>query len=184
MARVEQAISEWIASVLANLTLWGPHQAATTNDAIPPSWRLGGVSLSTILAPPTAGNLPAWQFEHAMAHRELFGAMAIAPPEPVQGEFFVGAAGLNRFTVLPYFIDPQRNIPPWHFDHGQAHQDYQNALPIAFGIESLGALDPTIDYIDTNLAGEGQLIWWTFANHQAHLVAQTVLPIERTLPFW
>src|SRR5215475_4899404 len=180
------------------------------------------MALPTLLGPPTPGNLPAWQFEHAMAHRELLGAMAGEIPSGIvigatitdggsgytsapavtinsstgtgaqlsatiaQGVVnhitvsssgqnyqpthtitisggggtgatatlnvgnligsFYGSAGLQRFSAIPYFIDPQRNIAPWHLDHGQAHSDYEQELPIVFGSLSRGVLDPTNDY--------------------------------------
>lgn len=139
----------------------------------------------TILAPPTSGNLPAWQFDHMNVHRELFGAMSKPVVSISHGPHSrVIGGGLSRFSALPYVLDPQRNTPGWHFDHGKAHADLDTSLPQVFGITSLGILDPTIDYIDSNLNSDSQLTWWTFANHQNHLAAATLLPQQLTFPFW
>lgn len=120
-----------------------------------------------------------------MAHRLLLGAMSTPAPTPIEGEFFAGTAGLQRFTALPYFIDPQINVGMWHLDHGQAHQDAQVALPGYFGGETVGGLNlPGFDFVSMDFAREGLLQWWTFENHQQHYVAQSVLPLELTFPFW
>lgn len=145
------------------------------------------MSLSYLLMEPTQATLPSWQFEHAMAHRELMGAMSQVPtvtPFPPHGRHVVGG-GFQRFSALPYLVDPQFNVGMWHLDHNQAHADFQHALPGYFGFSTSTTLSPTfpgftsMDFTDPGLIG-----WWTFVNHQQHLTASTVLPLVLNYPFW
>lgn len=131
------------------------------------------MTICTLVAPPTAENLPGWEFEHTMAHNDLLGAMSTAPGNPYQ------TVGLARFSALPYILDPQRNSFSWHQDHGQAHQDLQDGLPGFFNAAG-GTINPMTDLFDMDFDDERLLTWWTFANFQQHLTAESVLP--RTLP--
>jgi hypothetical protein len=110
------------------------------------------------------------------------GATATLTIGSLVGSFY-GTAGLTRFSAIPYLIDPQLNIGIWHLDHGQAHDDFTLALPGGFGFTG-GIINPTIDFVDMNFDNPDQLTWWTFANHQQHLIAQSVLPQELVFPFF
>lgn len=143
------------------------------------------MSQASLLAPPTEENLPGWQFDHAQAHRELLGAMALAVPAPVANEFFAGTGGLTRYSAIPYFIDPQFNTGVWHLDHGQAHSDFQLTLPGFFGSTVTGVINPTsTDLVAMDFSQQGLLTWWTFVNHEQHLTATNTLPQQLTFPFW
>ena len=153
------------------------------------------MSLSYLLVPPTKDTLNSWQFEHMMAHRGLFGAMSEAPTItviPPQGggagpesQYVIGG-GFTRFSALPYLLDPTFDVGMWHLDNSKAHSDFQEALPAYFGFvdveASLGPTDPgftSMHFSDPSLLG-----WWTFSNHQQHLVAQSVLPEILDYPFF
>ena len=123
-------------------------------------------------------------FEHLQAHALLWANMS----------------PLNRFSVLPYLIYPfPTNQAEWHWDHQQATNDAQSALPGVFG--GIGFLDlliggiippefvfpdipitgtisqlaPGFNIQDYDLTIGPQLEWWTFQNHYWHLAAQSVL---------
>lgn len=148
------------------------------------------MSLATLLTEPVGpGQAETFAFEHAMAHRELLGAMAT----PVSTEVLTppalrilpGTTGLAGFSALPYGpLDPQSNASLWHLDHGQAHSDAQTSLPNYFGATARGLLNPAPNMVDFNLDVPGQRTWWTFVNHQEHLAAQNVLPQALVFPFW
>jgi hypothetical protein len=139
------------------------------------------MSLATLLVAPDEGNYSqeTYSFEHAIAHRTLFGAMA--------------TDGLSRFSVLPYKLDPHYLLQGgWKIDHGQAHSDFAEVLPGAYlwGFEVAPPETLTIstgqNFIDPDLSSLEQLNWWTFANHQEHLIAASVVPLTFDLyyPFW
>ena len=107
-------------------------------------------------------NDPAFAFEHMMHHRLLMAAMA----------------PLNRFSAVPYLLDPaiDPQIPAGWFnlDHQQATLDASNALPqnyagTLFGIPVGNLL------IDQDLSKEADLTWLTFANHQWHYTADATV---------
>ena len=131
---------------------------------------------------------PIFDFEHAMAHREYLAVMA----------------PLNRFSALPYFIEPWPFPNPplpswadaWNLDHQRAHNDFASALPavwqpntVYFGVP-MGQ-----NLVDSDLNDAENFAWWTFANHQEHFIANnailplqtttaTPLPPTVTYPFW
>lgn len=145
------------------------------------------MSLATLMAPPTAENLPSWQFDHAMAHRQLFGAMSEALAVfDIGGEPVLLPTGgaLSGFSALPYVLDPQVNLGSWHQNHGQAHADAQVALPGWFGHLVTTTIGPTPDLTDMDFEDQALLSWWTFSNEQQHIAAQNVLPETLTFPFW
>lgn len=151
------------------------------------------MALPTLLTEPVgAGQTETFAFEHAMAHRQLLGAMATsvnvytpAAPSPVNPFILPGTTGLTGFSAVPYGpLDPQSNASLWHLDHGQAHTDAQISLPDYFGYPTEGLINPASNMVDFNLDVPGQRTWWTFANHQEHLVAQSVLPQVLVFPFW
>lgn len=112
-------------------------------------------------------------FEHAMAHREVLGAMS----------------PLTQFSVIPYFIYPMHNEnqpgSTWHLNHQQAHNDVLSKLP---SIIPGRGLDTDMVLRDSDLSNPRQGPWWTFANHQIHFLANAaVLPQTGpgwTYPFW
>ena len=123
-------------------------------------------------------------FEHAMAHRAVLGSMSPLP----------------RFSVLPYFIDPQQSQPRYLLNHQQAHWDMYSALPSfwpgtilppnvpvpsPWPIGGLGITNNPI-LMDTPLDNAEKLGWWTFANHTDHLVAMNSLDLvdNWVYPFW
>lgn len=140
------------------------------------------MSLATLLTQPDQQGpygQETFSFEHANAHRTLFGAMGID-------------GGLSRFSVLPYKMDPHYPLMGgWKLDHGQAHHDFQVALPgwyTFWGITPATTLTINTgqNFIDPNLANAEQLNWWVFANHTEHLIAESVTPLTTAwvFPFW
>lgn len=115
---------------------------------------------------------PTFQFEHAMAHRHLLCAL-----NP-----------LDRFSVVPYLLDPAANVEPpataWHLNHQQAHNDASQYLPSPYGgTEQYGIpLDQIL--IDSRLATPGNIAWWTFANHNEHLLAMNAVVLPTTVPVY
>lgn len=121
-----------------------------------------------------------WEFDHAMAHRQYLALMA----------------PLNRFSAIPYFIEPlPAPTPPfprpadlWSLDHQQAHNDYQLSLPSIWGTTEVGfGIPSTQNLIDTDLNAAESRSWWTHANHQQHYIADNaILPLTTpgTYPFW
>jgi hypothetical protein len=119
-----------------------------------------------------------FSFEHAMAHRGLMGSMS----------------PLDRFSVVPYILDPGKNNGDWHQDHQQSHNDFQGVLPGFLGglgfnfpggshlhplppppaSNTLSQLGPTIFVQDYELSSKYEREWWTFQNHYAHLNATSV----------
>ena len=106
-----------------------------------------------------------FEFEHAMAHRAVLGAMT----------------PLHQFSALPYFVDPMQNEnwpgSKWHRDHQQGHDDARGKL----------ASDQILR--DANLNDEKQALWWTFVNHQEHHLQMGALSPPSTqnpwtYPFW
>jgi hypothetical protein len=124
-----------------------------------------------------------WQFDHAMAHRQLF--MVMGP--------------LNQWSAIPYFIDPTDYAPlpagRWPMYHQQSHNDLNSFLP-AYGaqlepaFEAMGGIPQNQILIDTDFDRETSTSWWTFANHTEHLIAaDAVTPYPLTgpvtgLPWW
>jgi hypothetical protein len=107
---------------------------------------------------------PLFAFEHMMQHREMMAVMA----------------PLDRFSRLPYLLDPAYQIDvragPWNLDHQQAHNDFLSVVP-------QGAQSRTV--ADANLKNTESAIWWTFENHQQHLIAnEAISQLSRTFPAW
>lgn len=123
---------------------------------------------------------PWFAFDHAMAHRNGLGVMA----------------PLDRFSVVPYLLDPMSDISipggSWHLDHQQAHNDALANLPSQFGAATVGLHIGGI-LRDYDLDNTRQRLWWEFQNHQEHYVGgNTILPSVQipppapqwTYPFW
>jgi hypothetical protein len=106
-----------------------------------------------------AASQKAFAFDHAMRHRDALGAMA----------------PLDRFTLIPYFVDPSTEKPFWLLVHGQAHIDFTSTL-------SIPSQQPLVD---TDLADERKRTWWEFVNNQEHLLAEdATVNMTLTFPFW
>ena len=111
----------------------------------------------------------AFSFEHAMAHRTLFGAMS----------------PLTRFSVLPYQLDPQQTNGLFRLYHQQAHWDMMANLPSYPPVTTeTGALALASDQILQPQFAPDE--WWTFANHIEHMDAMSTYPEADALvfPFW
>lgn len=115
-----------------------------------------------------------------MAHRNALGVMS----------------PLDRFSIIPYFVDPDlgdnRPASMWNLDHQQAHNDALNNLPSAFGATTVG-LRIGQNLVDSNLSDPEQRRWWTFQNHMEHYVGgNTITPntyfpepaVQWIWPFW
>jgi hypothetical protein len=130
------------------------------------------VSVVTLL---TKTDNVTFAFEHMMAHRNYFIAMA----------------PLSAFSVLPYMLDPEQNTDQsgtsWHLNHQQSHNDALPKMPGLYG--RFGTHDPVGLFIgqnlrDTDLSDQDQLTWWTFANHMEHYIANdALLPTYENMPF-
>ena len=125
-------------------------------------------------------NDPSFAFEHAMAHRNAMGVMS----------------PLDRFSVVPYLLDPEQNLAipgsMWHLDHQQAHNDALTHLPTEFGAPTVGLFIGGI-LRDYDLDNQAQRTWWTFQNHMEHYVGgNTITPdvylpppaLQWVYPFW
>jgi hypothetical protein len=125
-------------------------------------------------------NDPTFAFQHAMSHRNAMGVMS----------------PLDRFSIIPYFIDPEQNVGTpgsmWHLDHQQAHNDALQHLPTEFGAATVGLFIGQ-NLRDYDLDNEGQLKWWLFQNWAEHYVGgNTISPnvplpppaLQWTWPFW
>ena len=95
------------------------------------------------------GEPRTFAFEHAQSHRRFLAAMT---PH-------------DYYSVVPYFIDPQQNISPWNMNHQQAHNDRFDYLGVPF--------PPNL--YDNDLNDPGQLTWWLFVNHTAHLMVEDLI---------
>lgn len=89
-------------------------------------------------------------FEEAMAHRTLLGAMS----------------PLDRFSVLPYLLDPFLDNGMWFLNHQQAQNDALTTLVPLFGATNL---------VDTDMDNPEQRTWFEFVNHQELYVATGLL---------
>lgn len=116
---------------------------------------------------------PIFAFEHMMAHRRYFAVMS----------------PLNRFSVLPYVLDPvydtEIRASMWHQNHQQAHTDFATSLPANYNTKEIGL--PTFQPVaDSDLANPESATWWTFIQHREHFLAdEAILPTQAgTFPFW
>jgi hypothetical protein len=118
----------------------------------------------------------AFGFDHAMRHRSHLGAMS----------------PLDRFSLVPYQIDPERNEPFWHLVHGQAHIDFTDTLPSWWYLlhprqwpnDGIG-IPSRQPIVDTDLTNESKRNWWEFVNNQEHLAAEaSTTNATLVWPFW
>ena len=119
-------------------------------------------------------NEPAFAWEHAMSHRNALGVMA----------------PLDRFSAVPYFVDPMldTNVSAgnWHLNHQQSHDDALANFPQYYSSPNLG-LRFGQNLVDTDLSNAGQATWWTFLNHMEHYVAGdsvSLRPLPPPFPQW
>lgn len=105
-------------------------------------------------------NDPLWVFEEAMAHRTLLGGMS----------------PLDRFSVLPYLLDPMVDLPFWRLNQQTAQDDAIRTL----GVVSIPAPQPLQDNkLDTPTART----WFSFVDEQEMRIAESTLP-SPLLPAW
>ena len=114
---------------------------------------------------------PIFAFEHMMAHRRYMAMMA----------------PLNRFSGLPYLLDPVYDTSirasMWHLNHQKSHNDFAATLPSNYNTTEVG-IPMAEPLMDESLPED--VTWWTFANHREHYLAdQAILPLQAgTWPFW
>lgn len=118
------------------------------------------MSLATLLTVPTDQySKSAFAFEHRMAHRAL--SLTMGP--------------MSQFSVAPYFFDPQTNSGGWLQNHQQAHNDFRVNLPVRWGwwgtLTQAYGVDSSQNLQDVDMNDPGQRRWWTWVNHQDHLIA-------------
>lgn len=119
-------------------------------------------------------------FEHAMAHRQLLSAML----------------PFDRFSLVPYVLDPQLDNRMWMQKHQNAQDDFITTIP-TWGLYpgSLPAYPGTLpvragentNLTDANLKNPGQRTWFTFANWMEHYVganAWAQVPPGQLFPAW
>jgi len=146
---------------------------------------------------------PWFNFEHAMAHREALAVIGFQPGFTPQtgstAQPFPPRSPLSRYSVIPYFIEPEQNVDrragKWHLNHQQAHNDALQNVPSKYFWQYTTTTVPqpppnppltfqtpqTVVYglriggnlIDTSFADEQQLRWWEFQNHMEHFVGST-----------
>lgn len=109
------------------------------------------------------GQASAFTFDHTMQHRLLLGGMS----------------PLDRFSALPYFLDPFSNAPWYHMNHQKAHND---ALETLFE-EASGGIPSNQNMIDTDLDNARKRTWWMHVNKMEHQIASSELQ-NLVYPFW
>jgi hypothetical protein len=115
-----------------------------------------------------------FEFEHAMAHRQVLQAMA-----PFQ-----------RLSVLPYVLDPKLDTDMWAMIHQTAQDDFIQTSP-TWGMypTSLPPYPGTLPVAvgdSKNLIDEGD-VWTTFVNWMEHYLGAATLaqvPPENLFPAW
>ena len=122
-------------------------------------------AVSLLNRPGNERALSAFRFDHAMQHRNYFQVMA-----PLHG-----------WSVMPYFVEPvfpendvNTRASNWHLKHQRAHDDFRVALPSDWNSPNQGIPTQQI-LVDSDLSNPGSEAWWTFANHQEHYVANTII---------
>lgn len=135
------------------------------------------MALCTLLRFPTSpAAVRGWAWEHAMAHRTLYGGMQ----------------NLTKLSVLPYQIDPMEfGNPKYQMNHQQAHTDAMANLPrypysLVTNAPAAYPLDETGIPSAQNLYDtRGNTRWWTFVNHMEHMIAQATVPLKTgPYPYW
>ena len=106
-----------------------------------------------MVMPDTPNELAFFWFSEAMAHRTLLGAMS----------------PLDRFTVLPYLLDPFQDTGMWRLNQQQAQNDAMESL-------QLTTIPAAQNLYDTDFSNPAQAAWFTFVNHLELYVATAQLP--------
>lgn len=92
-------------------------------------------------------SISAFDFEHDMHHRAL----------------------AEKTATNSYVFDPpyDTHIPAsgWHYNHQQMHNNFTAALPFS----------RNQNLKENNLVNDRNRTWWTFINHQDHLIANAAL---------
>lgn len=142
---------------------------------------------------------PLFEFEHQMAHRQLFAVLE----------------ALARFSLLPYQLDSPAldlRVPAgdWNLRHQQAHNDFNRTLPSNYNdgfflttitpippptpppppFQQAGAIEGgEFGVLPEHILLEGtgpiaeDRSWWTFVNHLEHYEANNaILPLPTTSP--
>lgn len=89
-------------------------------------------------------------FDHDMQHRFYLRSMPI---------------GSKIYQFDPTY-DLNEPAGSWHFDHQQAHNDFNAAFHIP---------SPNSIVRETDLSNPRNKTWWTFINHQEHYAANLKL---------
>ena len=117
---------------------------------------------------------PLFSFEHMQSHRRYFAVMA----------------PLDRFSALPYLLDPPFNTTirasDWHLNHAKAHVDFAKTLPSEYADTTPAPNAAIAPMMDFDLGNLEDVTWWSFQQHREHFLAdQAVLPLlTGTYPFW
>ena len=119
---------------------------------------------------------PSYFFDHQMAHRLPLGAMS----------------PLDRFSPLPYILDPYREGGWWRLLHSTAQDSFIEDLPSWPGSrgqegwpnDGIGlASDQPLFAPDIFKPGHRK--WFEFANFQEHRIAEASISFEELVyPFW
>lgn len=122
-------------------------------------------------------NDPLYDWEHANAHREYLAVMS----------------PLNRFSGIPYFVEPLPSPPPspadmWNLQHQHAHNDFSLSLPPDWQATHVGfGIPGNQNLLETDWNRPESRTWTTFVNHQEHYVAsEAVFPLPNYpgIPGW
>lgn len=101
-----------------------------------------------------------WAFEEAMAHRRLL----------------TGMSPLDRFSVLPYLLDPMVDMPFWRLNQQQAQDDAIRTLAAV-------AIPAPQPLMDNKLETPQERAWFSFVDEMELRIAASLLP-ELTSPAW
>ena len=104
--------------------------------------------------------------------------------------YFANMAPLDRFSALPYVLEPPYNtdIPAsdWHLIHQTAHVNFAALVPATYNGDPREVAVLTQPLMDSDLSNTEELTWWSFAQHLQHYIAdQALLPLSGgAWPFW
>jgi hypothetical protein len=104
--------------------------------------------------------------------------------------YFAAMAPLDRFSALPYVLDPPYNTAlrasGWHLQHHKAHTDFATAVPTSYNSQNRQVAVLVQPLMDSDLSKPDDLTWWSFAQHREHYIAdQALLPLQTgKWPFW
>jgi len=117
----------------------------------------------------------AFSHDHTMEHRYLLNGVPdhAIPPLPIQP--------LDPMPSDPLPVPADK----WNMTHQAAHNDAFAGLPAFYGATIMG-IRPGQILIESDIADEDQLKWWTFVNHIEHMVAMASIqaPFPLYFPRW